>query len=515
MKKFAFTLLPLVLSLLVVATGCASPGRQGEPAEDPGEAASSVSGTSAFPDTSAFPGTPAVSDTGIPADSTQGDSSFDASAGQGAATSDAVQSGVAGKVDLGGKRIEILAMSDSTYPDVSDGAISGGLIEDAAAVSRLSAEDALRVVLEIKRKPGSGSAATSFVYSATTAFAAGEPSDIYAAGQSAAVKLVLAGVCADLGEIEPFDMSAQWWASAIFEDLNIGGRRYLATGDLSAGFLASMYTVFCNQTLLADLRIGSPLSLVAGGEWTLDRMIETSVSAKTAGGSEIWGFTAGSHAYLDAFMFASDIRILEFDDRGSLLLTDAFNGEKMSNLAEKVYGFLNGGSCQVGSSLIFSGGRSLFTVRPFGRSSDEDFVSEFLPMPKFDVNQQAYVTLLGNDYTLYAISGSDSGESVAVLEKLASEGSQRILPAVFESGVHFKYREDTAEAEVMALVRASVRFDAGIVFADEFVGNTNLIFRSCVSDTAGYKSVAVRFNAVKRAFEKSVSTVSSNLAVLG
>ena len=67
----------------------------------------------------------------------------------------------------------------------------------------------------------------------------------------------------------------------------------------------------------------------------------------------------------------------------------------------------------------------------------------------------------------------------------------------------------------MALVRASVRFDAGIVFADEFVGNTNLIFRSCVSDTAGYKSVAVRFNAVKRAFEKSVSTVSSNLAVLG
>ena len=81
MKKFAFTLLPLVLSLLVVATGCASPGRPGDPAEDPGEAASSVSGTSAFPDTSAFPGTPAVSDTGIPADSTQGDSSFDASAG--------------------------------------------------------------------------------------------------------------------------------------------------------------------------------------------------------------------------------------------------------------------------------------------------------------------------------------------------------------------------------------------------------------------------------------------------
>ena len=136
-------------------------------------------------------------------------------------------------------------------------------------------------------------------------------------------------------------------------------------------------------------------------------------------------------------------------------------------------------------------------------------------MPKFDVNQQAYVTLLGNDYTLYAISGSDSGESVAVLEKLASEGSQRILPAVFESGVHFKYREDTAEAEVMALVRASVRFDAGIVFADEFVGNTNLIFRSCVSDTAGYKSVAVGCHAVERGLRKSGATVSSNLAVLG
>jgi len=71
---------------------------------------------------------------------------------------------------------------------------------------------------------------------------------------------------------------------------------------------------------------------------------------------------------------------------------------------------------------------------------------------------------------LYGIplSAKDPDMVSAVLEALASESYYSVTPALFETALKVKYTRDDESAQMFDIIRETVVFDCGRLFADSF-----------------------------------------------
>lgn len=277
-----------------------------------------------------------------------------------------------------------------------------------------------------------------------------------------------------------------WWSELLVKEATVKDKLFFASGDISRNALEMMYVCFVNTTLLSEYNLENPQNFVPTGEWTYDKFISmcsglykdldasgTKNCASTEG-DQFGYITSGIH--VDPWFYGCGATILDKDADGNLIVSDSFKGERVINTVSKLNQFLYTTDDGIYTSSVthqraFGQGRSLFMMDR-ARVSHKVLKAEYeveyvvVPCPKYDKDQEKYITVMGNPFTLYAIrkDARNPEAASAFIECMASEGYRQITPAVFELQLKTRYVNDPISSQMYDIIRSNLTFDLGRLF---------------------------------------------------
>jgi hypothetical protein len=120
-------------------------------------------------------------------------------------------------------------------------------------------------------------------------------------------------------------------------------------------------------------------------------------------------------------------------------------------------------------NLLFTQDRSRIALTRL--NTNEDLKYSIVPCPKYNSDQENYVTLMGNPFTLYSLPSDckDPEMASAVLEVYASEGYRNVTPALFEITLKIKYVQDEISSRMYDIIRENLCFDLGRIHSSDLV----------------------------------------------
>ena len=269
--------------------------------------------------------------------------------------------------------------------------------------------------------------------------------------------------------------------------------------------------------MLQTYGLEDPYTLVANNEWTVDKMFSMCKEIYTDAGepgkdlADTFGIVM-PRLSIDAFFYSSGLRTTEKGDNGELLLSPSYTGEVSQRLAEMLVELLfdsEGGFCVHDDTgpvnQAFANGQVAFiTNRPMDAITDyghaNNLVYGVVPTPKWDSQQEQYLTCIGNPFTLYSISMAQSYDQErvdmlgAVLECMASEAYRKTTPALYEQTMQTRYAKDDVTAQMYDICRENIVFDLGRIFGATMNNLTQTKYRGLIeSGSSAWQVEAQKF----------------------
>lgn len=321
----------------------------------------------------------------------------------------------------------------------------------------------------------------------------------------------------DLNDATYIDIEEPWYYTDAIMELSADDYHYrFIYGDILIGALSNAGAIFYNKDLYSQyLRPGADkdelYQTVLDGEWTFEKLyVLTSESHFFKGDElrEIYGYSLFRHAEpIHYFAAGCEVEYYTRDSRGFPQIT--INNQRSIDFTNKLYNFIynNEGAWlfypnQIGqevgheadfanNKVIFSFGTLSNCLSPIMRAMQSDF--GLLPYPKWDADQDEYVSFIANGSTLVGISryvnyDRAMGTVSAVIEAMASEGYRSVALAFYESALQTAYvRDDYASqmVDIIAGKHATVKSSLKTNFLYEYgssCGSIGSIFSSIMSE---------------------------------
>ena len=436
-------------------------------------------------------------------------------------------------VNFHGEAVKVLYGNDADRNEF-DLNETGEIVDDAIYLRNLKAEELLNVKFEWTGMSANGTQANEYFKFASAACAAGEGFDLYAATRRAMSQMLTSGLLQDFNLIENgyIDLSKPWYfTTAEREDLTIGGANFLAVGDISANAVLQTNVIFYNMRLTEKLGKTDPVTLVLEGRWTLDALIQLAsdvyVDQDNSGSKTVaddYGFVQVSYLDNDAFYSGSGMKFMDIDPTGEVYVkfTDDIDSAKAGDLSAKLFAFLDSPSSYVGSALSagadysipFAEDRALFCHGKLALADTTVFEFEhgILPIPKYDLNQEQYVTTLSDKAVFWGISNylyaDRSLMSSAVIESMSLFGYRDVTPAIFENVMKIRYSNPSSKTDMFDLILESVRIDLAKLLQESHKVTT--LFDQSVSTSADMW--ALELKQVRKLLTKYESNINSSIA---
>ena len=281
---------------------------------------------------------------------------------------------------------------------------------------------------------------------------------------------------------------------------------YFASGDISPSLFKQTFVMYFNKDMaesylgdeLESYGVSSLYELVDKGEWTLDKMLKMAENVGSStddnkDASDIFGFTADP-INIDSFYQASGLKVIDYNDDGSIKISSDYSSAKVHTLLEKLNTFFNSRDAFVPeyetpnrSDQInaWKNGNVLFHVNtidyaPIFASAGTKF--GILPMPKYDAQQASYQDISGFVYTMWSVSrGTKNSDAVgAVLECMASESYREVSPVLYDTMLRARASHSQEDYEMWEKIKASVCIDGGRCFDQQFNNKIWSLFRSAI-----------------------------------
>ena len=240
------------------------------------------------------------------------------------------------------------------------------------------------------------------------------------------------------------------------------------------------------------MHIDDPVQFVDNKTWTIDKLIELTSNAyadldndgKRSEGDR-YGFST-IYYHLDAFYSGSGLRLLETDPDELIVISEDFGSQKAIDLADKLGAWCVSENCYISSyntaktyQAPFVKGNELFCQNRVYMADqangcklhDVEWTYGIVPTTLFDTNQEEYITIVGNPFTLWGIekgvSEEDSSRATAVIECLASYGYRGTTPALFETNMKYRYTTDEKgdSVRMFDIIHDTIDFDLGRIFS--------------------------------------------------
>lgn len=400
---------------------------------------------------------------------------------------------------------------------------TGDLIGDAIYLRNQTVEERLGVELIFTERDGENSNIAAFAQFVQNSYQAGAREyDIIPTYSRTAAVLSTSGMYYNLNHIDDnyINLEQPWWPSCVTETVTIGDAIYFITGDCSTNVLHMMYTMWINKDLIAEYQLTHPYDLVREGKWTLEKLFELTNNTYqdlNNNGSEdsadFFGFVGVDYG-LDAFYTGSGLRLVDLHDTEFLIISPDYSSEKAVDLVDMLGDRCTSTDWNISgdNTKIFQDERALFcqnrTYYAKRYLLEVDFAYGLVPTPKYDENQEEYISVLANPITLYGImSDVDENrlsEMTAVIECWGSEGYRQTTPALFETTMKLKYSETSDESEMFDIVHDTINLDLGRVFSKDLQYMSEIPSKAAAAG-AEWSS---RLAQYKKPLEKGISKIS-------
>ncbi len=315
--------------------------------------------------------------------------------------------------------------------------------------------------------------------------------DIIANSTYSTIMYAAEGILCDLNDCEYLDLDAVYWSQGFNENASIGESQYLVTGALAVSLLRYMFVSFFNKRVLENAQWENLYDVVDAGKWTLDYQIELSKSVfKDNDGSQsvtendIIGFGACTTLYVDPYWSACDIRIIS-RDADNYLVYD-LDQERLSDAVDKLIELFHESNAffhiqandtdgqEVLGKTFGSGDLATTSMRlcsvetpHFTNMEDEYGV---IPMPKLNEEQKNYGTYIHDQVTAFGITSVHKNDDEriqmlgAVLEALAVEGYNLIVPTYYDAALKGRYLKDSESWQMLDMIYNNVKIDTGVLY---------------------------------------------------
>ena len=279
--------------------------------------------------------------------------------------------------------------------------------------------------------------------------------------------------------------------------------------------------MFFNKRIWDEYKQPNPYDLVRNNEWTLDKMIElTAGMAADLNGDGAYDAENDQLAYLaeqvpnGTFQTSLELKVVEIDDSGMPVCLGLT--EKFVNAYDKMLGLHKNPGVMTMSSIDDKSYRSMNTFANGNVATMTNFLysTEYLrdmkddygilPMPKYDANQEKYVSQLGTSTSMLfvPVTTGDVALTSKVMEAFAYYTQQMVVPKYYEVALKEKYARDDDMAEMLDIVRDGAAFDFVFVYGAGCLKNApNSYFRFWDTNT---DDVASAFAANEAAFVASL-----------
>lgn len=397
------------------------------------------------------------------------------------------RSGVPAGVDLAGETISIWYTTGGglNYTDIA-GEQTGDVMDDAVYNLNLAVQERLNCTIEFF---DSGTDQRYCDTEVSTLLLADDTTyDLYFVTQWNGGNLVVQGLYLNVADMDCFSFDKPWWDYDYMREMTIGEDKiYALVGDYALDRTRYLTCCYYNKQLYEDFyRDPDGLyQVVSDGEWTFDRLAEISaeVYSDLNGDDKLdrddrIGATLCWNDEIMSFMYSSDVRITERDEDDVPHLV--MNNEHTMDVVQALYtlakssvGIYFGNEPEdievQKNTQKFTEGTSMFM---FGQFATADLLREMtddygvIPNPKFDAEQSDYHSTTYEAMRFMAVPYNCQKADAAcmLLEELAFEGYNSILPVYYETVLKNKYVRDDVSARMIDLIRENLATDFAIIY---------------------------------------------------
>ena len=348
---------------------------------------------------------------------------------------------------------------------LTSGEEKGSLLDDAAFRRNCEVEEMLGVTVATMLFPQG-----DLIQKIQTANASGSPDDAYDLvcfwATTNLVSLITTGAVEDWRSLGSVNLSEKWYNQSANEAFMFNGKQYIAVSDLTYP-VQQHFRFLCNLELLAGLNLATPYSLVDSGNWTVDELLNYTKNVY----SDLDG--SGTKTVNDRYGLAITVNgtsrfINNWNQSPVRMSSDGFvfnlNGELLQNMVEKMNEVQTSPDTWTYPNVdytVFNEGRALFEVY----SSDPDqlrdisFNYAYLPYPKYNADQNEYVTVTHGGIMAVPCCCLDLNRAGAVIEALSAGSSKYLTDAFIETYFNSRILRDADSVRMYRLMRDTAYFD--------------------------------------------------------
>ena len=336
---------------------------------------------------------------------------------------------------------------------------------------------------------------------------------------------VLKGTVVTVDRLPYLDVTQPWYVHEVNAQKTIGGKMLLAYSDECLNMLEQTICVMFNKKLVADLGLENMYTLVKENAWTVDKFFEMAkkAAADLDGDGQMtdtdrYGIVSTFDCFYSTVWIGSGIKVIEKDENDLLVYNRS--PEKLYGLLDKLYQNIHGGDKIFFEAHIdkapsfknadiydipvmqFANDQGLFNVHCLSvvealRGMETDF--GILPSPKYDKTQAKYYSNVLDGWPLCVpVTNQDLERTSVIMEALAVESRNLVLPAYLEKALRTKYSRDDESLEMLDIIEQSRTSDFGL----------NMIVRApLVND-----GIAKKKNDFASAIEKNMGKIDKWLS---
>ena len=282
------------------------------------------------------------------------------------------------------------------------------------------------------------------------------------------------GFLRDYGTMPYMDLAADWWNQGMMDVLRLGKGTYFGVSDY---MIPCPYVIVFNRDMVTENGMDNPYDLVYSGTWTLDRftsMAETAVRDLDGDGKyteeDIHGVTAGEISKYISFMPSCDQFITEKGEDGRIRL--AMNTEKTQSIVEKLCAVVSKDGVVYTpprmdgllTDSLFMNGKVLFNLTPISdivNLRDAEISFGLLPYPKYDEAQSDYRSMDWGGLQCIPTTVRDPEMVGAVIELLAYESAETVIPAYYDVLLAGKLARDEDSVKMLDILFDTITYEVG------------------------------------------------------
>lgn len=396
-----------------------------------------------------------------------------------------------GARDFAGASYVVYVQDDTNIPilNMQSGEITGEILNDTQYNRDREIEDAYNVKIEYPDWANGEEKAPTIRSAVQSGDAICDVFiDSLRDGSSGLGAIVQQGVLYNLLDVPHLSLDAEWWSPLMYQNTQYNGKMFFTSGDMAPFSYIGPACIYMNLHLAANYGVEEqPIyDLVYDGKWTFDELysryngLDTDLNGdgKMHCLDDFYGIvTEYNNLTSTLLLVANDVKLCETGDDGRLAIrldderTVAVI-DKMANIFQKIE---NNNDNTLLFDQTFKYDRALFalhyvesTLRRF-RDMESDYV--ILPMPKYDVAQESYVSYINpwvKAFVSIPLTQDDIDKTGFITEVMEYKSVEMLRPAIYDVTLKGKALRNEDSLAMLDIVFSTTYIDFNGIY--EFGG---------------------------------------------